>query len=198
MLTRETAHGQQRGRRSATPAYRCWRAPFRDRHKEATVENDRFDALTARLAGGLTRRRLGGLVALGAGAALTADPASGKRKKRKHKKHQQQTTTTTPTPRCPASCPVCQECVDGRTCTPVADETPCEGTGLCASGACRAQPTCISTSGTGCGATRPCCSGNCSSLPPFGMVCLGQAGSGAACKLNGDCSSGDCVAYRCA
>ena len=67
------------------------------------MENDRFDALTARLAGGLTRRRLGGLVALGAGAALTADPASGKRKKRKHKKHQQQTTTTTPTPRCPAS-----------------------------------------------------------------------------------------------
>ena len=156
------------------------------------METNRFLALTPRLAPGLTRRRLGGLLALG--AAVTLAPGTDAGAHKKHRKHRQHKKSHG----CPASCPVCQACVAGGACTPVADETPCEGTGLCASGACRAQPTCISTSGTGCGATRPCCSGNCSSLPPFGMVCLGQAGSGAACKLNGDCSSGDCVAYRCA
>ena len=156
------------------------------------METNRFLALTPRLAPGLTRRRLGGLLALG--AAVTLAPGTDAGAHKKHRKHRQHKKSHG----CPASCPVCQACVAGRTCTPVADETPCQGTGLCGNGACHAAPTCVSSTQTGCGDNNPCCNGACTVIgPPFGSVCLGQGGSGAICSLDGDCISGNCVAYRC-
>ena len=94
------------------------------------MATDRFDALTARLAGGLTRRRgLGLLAALGA-ATLAADPAAGKHKKKKHKKKKP----------CGGACGSCQACVNGA-CAQLADGVACPGNGACLAGVCRTCPS---------------------------------------------------------
>jgi hypothetical protein len=95
------------------------------------METDRFDAMTARLAQALTRRRsLGLLAALGAATSLGSDAEAGKKKgKKKGKKGKK-----TPKP-CGGACGACQTCVSG-TCTQVIDGTACSGSGACFAGQC--------------------------------------------------------------
>lgn len=96
------------------------------------MESDRFDALTTRLAHGLTRRRgLGLLAALGA-ASLAADSTAGKHKKKKKKKKKPQP--------CGGACNSCQACVNGA-CAQLAEGTSCPGNGACFAGACRTCPS---------------------------------------------------------
>ena len=96
------------------------------------METDRFDAVTARLAQGLTRRRgLGLLAALGGIAALAPDAEAGKKKgkkKRGKKKPKPQPAA------CGGACGPCQSCLSG-VCTQVADKTACTG-GTCFDGQC--------------------------------------------------------------
>lgn len=93
------------------------------------METDQFDALTARLAQALSRRRsLGLLAALGAAASLAGDDAAGKKKRKKKKKKP-----------CGGACGACQACVGG-VCTLVADGASC-GSGTCFAGQCLTCPS---------------------------------------------------------
>jgi hypothetical protein len=96
------------------------------------METDRFDALTTRLAQGLTRRRsLGLLAALGAATSLAADAGARKHHKKKHgKKHKPKTTP----PPCGGACGECEACFNDA-CTQVANGTTC-GSGQCFAGDC--------------------------------------------------------------
>lgn len=152
------------------------------------MERERFAPLAARLVPRISRRHaLGVLTALGTARTLTANIDAHKRKhKHRHRPH------------CPAACPICQSCTDGRTCSPQPDDTSCQGTGRCGSGVCHAAPVCVSVNQSGCSDVRPCCNGMCIVIQPFGAVCAGQGGHGATCNGDGDCTSGSCVAFRCA
>lgn len=81
------------------------------------MDSHRFDALTTRLASGLSRRRsLGLLAGLGASAGVFHDEASGKKKKKK-------------------PCPPCVGRKKGKCKKPLADGTACTG-GTCQGGQC--------------------------------------------------------------
>jgi hypothetical protein len=84
------------------------------------MDDHRFDALTTRLASGLSRRRsLGLLAGLGMGAGVLGDEAAGKRKKKKKKK----------------PCPPCVGRKKGKCKKRLVDGTACTG-GTCRGGQC--------------------------------------------------------------
>ena len=131
------------------------------------METDRFDALTARLAQGLSRRRhLGALAAVGTVSALVPRHVAGKKKKKK--------CPTCPVPTTPAPA----FCAGKNTCAQ-SGQANCEASGdecFCFIREDNAASIC----GIGQGITQNC--GTC----PSGTVCV---------MLGGGCGSGfGCVA----
>lgn len=159
------------------------------------MDGYQFDDLLRTLA----RSRRAAIVTLvGVAASMAGLPAAeGKKKKKKCR-----------------GCPACKECVKGKcrplpdrsACGGVCDEcrsgqcvakangTSCGGTDQCRDGVCTVRPDCISAGVSGCIAVPNCCSGVCG--PGSGGICTIGA-SGRPCKVNGDCTSGQCVGYRC-
>ncbi len=162
------------------------------------MDGYQFDGLLRQINQARSRRGavlgiLGGAVGL-----LGLTEAEAKHKKKKKKKGS--SPPPPPGARCPASCPPCQQCVDGQSCTPRADgiacgdndcktclsgacvnkpdETVCNsGIGHCGRGICNAPVSCTPW-GNPCAATSPaCCGGSC--VIPAGQVvgtCLGPQG----------------------
>ncbi len=90
---------------------------------------------------------------------------------------------------------VCDECVGGQ-CVPKAAGATCGGTNQCLNGVCNARPDCLSAGEGGCAVHQNCCSGDCPGTPPTHDFCL-QGITGTPCKVNADCTSEECVGYRC-
>src|SRR3954465_13362246 len=128
------------------------------------MDGTRFDRLLRQMTRAQSRRSavlgaLGGAVSLG--GLIATDAKHHKKKKKQHRGSPP--VSPPPGPQCPTSCPVCQPCVKGQSCTPQAngtacgdvscqacqgcvcvnlpDETPCQTTGLCGSGTCNRPPT---------------------------------------------------------
>ena len=147
------------------------------------MESVRFDALTARLATTLPRRRsVGLLAALGvAGAGLATEVDARKKKKKKCK-----------------GCTECQACKKGK-CKPKPEGSACIG-GLCAGGGCACfngfrscQGRCIADdqccTAADCGQGGSCQNGTCLCTGGFkrcGNRCIPQAN----CCDNSDCTGG--------
>jgi hypothetical protein len=96
------------------------------------VESDRFDALTERLAGSLSRRRGVSLIgALGIGGMAVLQEADARKKKKRKKKRNKPTRTTTPAPTCtPCGSRTCGDDGCGKSCG------TCEGDLVCRNGTC--------------------------------------------------------------
>lgn len=169
------------------------------------MESDRFDALTARLATPLSRRRSVGLLGmLGLGSLVAADDTEAR--KRKHKKHKKKPKLT-----CGAGTKVCgRECIPTSSCC-----GSCPNGGVCLNGACnlctseqtRCGDACVdlATDPENCGTCgRTCPSGDCRNgtctcdaraLCPSGCSCTSDAKGYAACS--GNLTSTPCVDYAC-
>lgn len=157
------------------------------------MESDRFDALTARLAGPLSRRRSVGLfAALGIASTRLADQAEAKKRKK---------------PKKCTSCTECQACRKGK-CKPKPEGSACTG-GLCTGGSCTCangfkscQGRCILNeqccTAADCGQGSSCQNGTCVCLDGFkrcGTRCIPVA----QCCSNSDCTGGrKCVSGTCA
>jgi hypothetical protein len=75
------------------------------------------------------------------------------------------------------------------------NDTPCQGSGRCLSGACHPEPTC-GDPGAPCNDASACCGGSCAGAP-F-PECTARSAAGQACYANDDCVSGlFCVGYVC-
>jgi hypothetical protein len=185
------------------------------------MDADQFDGLLRQISQARSRRGvllgvLGGAVGL-----LGLTEAEAKRKKKKKKKG------SSPPPaaaRCPASCPPCQQCVDGRSCTPrpdgitcgdsdcktcqsgacvnKPDETLCnDSTGKCLQGTCNPPPICFPFGAT-CtqGGSPACCgAGMVACQPAIGGInqCRGLGAAGSSCLAPLDCLSTRCVGFVC-
>jgi hypothetical protein len=126
-----------------------------------------------------------------------------------------------PAVQCPASCPVCQACTNGQSCTVQADgatcennpckgcqngacvnlanDTACNGDGRCLNGVCNPNPHCWST-GLPCiqgPDETPCCAGVCQSFGSATTTCGRLNNPGLPCNVGTDCELGSCVGYRC-
>lgn len=163
---------------------RDWTAIVTLRHSRccpgAVMESDRFDALTARLAAPLSRRRsVGVLGVLGLGSLLTADDTEARKHKKKKKK--KQLTCGTGTRVCGRECipnsSCCGSCPDGGFCR----NGECV---VCTGGETRCGNACVNL------ATDPDNCGKCGRVCPMGQCVHG------ACACNGDerCPSG-CGCY---
>lgn len=143
------------------------------------MESDHFDALAARLAQGMSRRRsLGVFGAVGTAWAMAADTEAGKRKKRKNKKRKNPkptSTSTTPAPQCPR-CEECEDCLNG-SCQPKADGTACGSGSICVHG--------------GCGV--PCTFGGTSCPPDSGLVCPEISAGPRVCVYGDYCDAPICT-----
>ena len=165
------------------------------------MDSDRFDAITARLAAPLTRRRGMGLISmLGLSALVAGDEAAARKKKRKEKKKKRGGTCI---PNCSnKTCGAdgcsgtCGECFRGTceagVCTCATGYEVCQGACLVAcSPAERRNPEtcgcCIgSPSIVPCAADEQCCSGDCD-----GGICRGRDGL-EACSFDDQCESREC------
>lgn len=184
------------------------------------MDGSQFDTLLRGLTSSRSRR--GALLGLLGGAVgllgLTKVEAKHKKKKHRKKGGGSPPVSPPPPPQCPASCPSCQECVNGQSCTPKgngsscegnpckecqngacvdrAGNTPCNGTGLCLNGTCNQQPNCVpfasvcSTTGV------PCCAAGstCTGAPG---TCPDQGGAGTGCLHDFECLSNSCIGFRC-
>jgi hypothetical protein len=169
------------------------------------MDAERFERILRTMSTSPSRRQalsglLGALLggALSSGSILSAAKKKGKGGKGKKGKGKGKKggKGKTKKPQCPASCPVCQQCVDGQSCTPIAGNTPCDGAGRCLNGVCNQPPNCVSFA-LPCGqlpTDTPCCAGTCSNLV---NQCLTRGDAGAKCNVNADCTSQSCVGYRC-
>jgi hypothetical protein len=92
------------------------------------------------------------------------------------------------------TCGSCQECQDG-SCVTAPDDTACDDAGgLCLNGTCNPFPNCL-PSGNSCGGNPfLCCSATCDI---GGSEMCGPSGLDDPCWEDDDCSSNDCVGYRC-
>src|SRR5688572_2289939 len=112
------------------------------------MDANRFDTLLRSFGASRSRRALIPLVAslvLGGtvGTRWSSETeAKGKGKKKRRKKQGQGPSSPPPSPppgqsQCPATCPECQQCVNGQSCTPlnggVCQNSPCK---ICQGGAC--------------------------------------------------------------
>jgi hypothetical protein len=87
-----------------------------------------------------------------------------------------------------------KKCKPG-TCAPRADNSSCDGTGLCLNGVCNPRPTCAPRNDN-CIPDGDCCSGTCAYFDLALNFCLaGPAGT--PCHADDDCESESCVGYRC-
>ncbi len=148
------------------------------------MDGSQFDTLLRIVT--TTRSRRGAILSVLGGVAGLIDlgASEAKHKKHKHKKGGSPPGSPPPGKRCPASCPDCQQCVNGQSCTPKTDGTACgnndcktcqsgscvnkvdntvcnDGAGLCGSGTCNTPPPC-SPYGTQCAGPGtvtpfPCC-----------------------------------------
>ena len=156
------------------------------------MESDRFDALTARLAGTLSRRRTVGLLAaLGIAGAGAANDADAKKKKKKKCK----------------GCTECQACKKGK-CKPKPEGSACIG-GLCNGGGCACfngfkacQGRCIPDdqccTSADCGSGGTCQSGTCI-CGGGSKRCGNQCIPAANCCGDSDCTGGrTCLSGSCA
>src|SRR5262245_56482784 len=118
--------------------------------EQCPMDADRFEQALRRLTTSPSRRQalrglvgaiLGGSVLGGASLVPAAKGKKGGKGKGGGKKKGKGKPTK---PQCPASCPVCQQCVDGQSCTPVANDAACNGTGRCLNGTCNPPPNCAS------------------------------------------------------
>lgn len=158
------------------------------------METERFDALTARLAHRLSRRRTLGLLTLGsAGIALTHSAAEA-RKHHKHKHHHKKGGGNQP--KCPA-CGPCETCVNFA-CVPQPDRAACGDDAVCLRGQCT-----FICGETNHNATCEAAGGTCS-LPSddndLGWVCVQTFDycEAPGCGFNDDCASGEiCVGNEC-
>jgi hypothetical protein len=197
------------------------------------MDGNQFDGLLRWLAGAQSRRSavlsvLGGAVGL---VGLTGAEAKHHKKKKKKKSGSPPVSpppvSPPPSPQCPASCPVCQECVNGQSCTSKVNGTACEnnpcrwcqngtcsntpndiactasnGPGACGNGVCNSRPTCTGWDSRCLIGEGTCCGGACTQdggadSPPLGTCTGSNAPSGAPCGHDFDCSSHQCIGYRC-
>lgn len=165
------------------------------------MDGHQFDDLLRTLA----RSRRAALVTLvGAAAGVAGLPAAEAKKKKKKKKcrgcaicKECVKGKCRSLPDRTACGGVCQECIGGQCVNKAAGET-CGGTNQCLNGVCNVQPNCAGFNVSGCGTLGPaiCCSGLCSPNPPPFDTCFAGA-AGKPCKVNLDCTSNQCVGYRC-
>jgi hypothetical protein len=92
------------------------------------------------------------------------------------------------------TCGSCQEC-QGISCVTAPDDTSCDDAGgLCLNGTCSPFPNCL-PAGNSCGGIPAlCCSGTCDI---GGSELCGPSSFDDPCWDYDDCSSNDCVGYRC-
>jgi hypothetical protein len=143
------------------------------------MDGKRFDGLLRTATTAHSRR--GAVVAVLGGMVGLLGPTETEAKRKKHKK-KKGGSPPPPKPRCPATCPDCQQCVNGQSCTPKADGTACGNNDCktCQSGACvnKADNTLCNDS------TGKCGSGTCKTPPaclPFGGQCGGPGASPLPC-----------------
>lgn len=149
------------------------------------MDASKFDAVTERLSGLLSRRRsLGALAALGLGVGFHIDDATAKRKKKKKKKNG---SKDNPPPSSPCSdCSPCETCVND-VCQPITDLTACGADHVCLHGACARQCTVL---GPECGASASCTT----AMQPFTSMC--GMNDAALCSQPDCTSSADCPRGR--
>lgn len=144
------------------------------------------------------------LVGAAAGMAGLPDTAAGKKRKKKKKKCNGCSVCQKcvkgkcrPLPDRTACGGVCQECMGGQCVNKAAGET-CGGTNQCLNGVCNVRPDCIKAiTVSGCTLIPNCCSGNCDTAAFAGAgQCLTGA-AGTPCTTASDCTSTQCVGYRC-
>jgi hypothetical protein len=162
------------------------------------MDANHFDILLRSFSASRPRRALihlaAGLVLGGTAGTpwLSETEAKGKGKKKRRKpKGQGPSTPPTPPPgpsQCPATCPECQQCVNGQSCTPRNDGLGCGNT-LCKE--CRGGQCVNKANGTSCNGEGQCVHGAC--YDPQGCK-----GKGAECQYLIDCCSADCVNGKCA
>jgi hypothetical protein len=174
------------------------------------MDGSQFDTLLRGL-----RPRRGALLGLLGGTLglLGLTESEAKHRKHKHKSRGGGSPPASPPeafgPHCPGSCPVCQECVNGASCTVQSDFTPCgdDGCNVCKGGACLNR-----ADGTHCGDNRRCQDGVCTPLQPScadgikngdetDVDCGGscdQCSSGQFCNTRTDCDTAHCSDGRCA
>jgi hypothetical protein len=154
---------------------------------EHSVEQETFDHLSRRLAGGLSRRRLAALAGLGVGSLTSRSIAvEAKRHKKKHKKKKKPTTCETPNAIC------------GNECVALTSNANC---GQCGK-VCPAGTSCINGQCSGCGGGETQCGASCCKrgqrcLPEFGQ-CSTCGGPNELCCDGGVCAPGlICAAVFC-
>src|SRR3954447_14282292 len=124
------------------------------------MDGSQFDSLLRTLTAARSRRgALLGLLGGALGPLGLTDTSARHHKKKKKKKSP---PAVPPPPQCPASCPACQTCTNGQSCTPAANDTTCDSDGRCLNGTCNPLPTCAG-SGEPCDFTTQfpvCCGSN--------------------------------------
>jgi hypothetical protein len=179
------------------------------------MDGSRFDTLLWRLS--TARSRRGAILGLFGGAfgllTLTETEAKHRKKKHKPKKPRPQPASPPRGPQCPASCPVCQECINGESCTVQSDFSPCgeDGCNVCQGGACVNR-----ADGASCASTGRCVDGLCNHCPDgrcehcfdgrqngdeTDVDCGGSCDrctTGRTCHSRDDCGSAFCAGGICA
>src|SRR4051794_24204598 len=97
-----------------------------------------FDAMVRQLTTARSRRRAFVALLAGTFGLVALSTSEAKHHKKKKKKKGGSPPASPPGSQCPARCPVCQECSDGRSCTVQSDFTLCENSACkeCKSGVC--------------------------------------------------------------
>lgn len=201
-----------------------WVTGHRGRPEIRIFPHRPFDALATRLSARLSRRPPGVMGSILSGGPLWPDGAGARQRKkpcppcraRKSKKGKCKKRLSDGTACGDTPCRVCQAGVcavagDGtacgnspcRACTAgvcgnVPDDSACDGSGRCLAGQCNPVPTCKSL-GSQCVLTdsSQCCSGICEEVEVLGSICRGPSPTGAPCFDNGECTSRQCVGFRC-
>jgi hypothetical protein len=137
------------------------------------MDADRFDSVAKSVGRSATRRLtlrtlLGGTLGL---LGLAETTAKGKKRKKR--------------------CGSCKRRNKQGRCRPKPNDAVCEGSGKCLNGTCNPQPTCKPTD-TVCTTNTECCSGSC----PGATLCA-KGGAGTPCFGGNDCTSGNCIGFRC-
>jgi hypothetical protein len=121
-----------------------------------------------------------------------------------HKKKKKKKGSSPLGPQCPASCPVCQECINGASCTVQSDFTPCGNAGcqVCQSGVCVNR-----ANGTTCEGDGRCDDGTCATCADgvkngdeTDVDCGGSCDrceTAKQCTGRQDCLSGRCLNGQC-
>ncbi len=153
------------------------------------------------------RSRRGALLGLVGGAfgLLGVTATEAKHHKKKKKKKGNSPPASPPGAQCPASCPICQECINGESCTVQSDFTPCGDSSckLCQGGVCVNR-----SNNASCGDNNRCHDGVCTRSCTDGLKngdesdvdCGGscdRCANGKTCNSRDDCQTALCVGGHC-